>query len=505
MGIGEYYPFLKFYHPSIFVDCNGKTVFDVILFDTNYVLHYCSYSSKNESDYDKVLYGFLNDVLTKYIGTKHIIFAIDGPSTYSKIPVQRKRRFGMSLDNHTDQISSVHLTPGSTFMKKIVGLLKIFIENFKKKLNHICPKFTIIPSEIKDEGEIKILQKIIEIGNNSDYDNPSFLIIGNDADIISLSVASCVNNIYILKDKKNGTMISVNNLVISHHNKINEENPISNIEDIDKQIKQNISVEFSLISTLMGNDYLPKLRGVGYKKLWNVYLSSKKSTNFELVDPNNCLNIQGFQIFVHSIYKSLTKKFKQYEMTEYDGNNISSYLDGLAWCVTMYNTGSCPKYDYSHCNYIGIHPKYISLYLSYIESPQINKILPPSSNVEPLHSDIYGLILIHKQAKDLIPENMHKVMRRELKWLYYDNCIICKKIRRKVKILNYRINKLKGVKGNFDKLSELSEKHKYYHKCYKIHQERDHNHNLSLDDIATIKEHCEKYISAKKYSPITIY
>ena len=87
------------------------------------------------------------------------MFSVDGASPYSKIILQRKRRFNNVNNINMDNLNSLHLTPGTDLMNSIKSKLKEYINKRKNWFKFRKIKFIVSSTDIPGEGEIKIIKK----------------------------------------------------------------------------------------------------------------------------------------------------------------------------------------------------------------------------------------------------------------------------------------------------------------------------------------------------------
>ncbi|VBB18067.1 XRN 5'-3' exonuclease [Yasminevirus sp. GU-2018] len=180
--------------------------------------------------------------------TELVYIAIDGVAPLAKINQQRMRRFGFANNYRSevykkhgiktnDSWSNIVITPGTQFMFELHKMLGAYYTN--KVKNNTDPKCTykvIYDSYLSPgEGEHKILQHL-KMNTSPDEENAT-VIYGLDADLIFLSMASQIPNIYLLRES-------------SQFNRSDEDGDDNSIEqelcyaDIDFA-KKSINVEFS--------------------------------------------------------------------------------------------------------------------------------------------------------------------------------------------------------------------------------------------------------------------
>ena len=477
MGINNFALWIREQYPEILVSIKKNNIYDYIYIDINYLLHNSIYLSKNEYEFIKKLYNQLDLIFCNFIATKKVLFALDGPGSFAKILLQRKRRKIISNKIEKDKINSLWLTPGIDTMLRIEIYLENYINKIKNKYKFVSPIFTISKSTEPDEGEIKICKNIIENGNqNLNYRH---LIIGNDSDLIVLSMAlKPIYNINVLVRNKKGLganeIISLEKLIKSHivNIKINNNSILLN---------SNIRDDFVVLSIMMGNDYLPKLTYINYKKLWNTYFDYIRNKNeSETLIKNNNYNITCCKEFLYLLYESLSKTFKKINILTYNFNKSKSYLEGILWCLNMYQNGKCSKYDYIYNYKSAPHPYELFFFMcSENDSIQI-----PKSNMKSLSADVYALLIMPQKATYLINEKYKQIMENELKYLYKnEDCNECDNYKKKIESLHLI---LKNNKENQDYIKYK----KMYTKefiIYKNHKKL-HNEKFDINDIYNIIE-----------------
>jgi 5'-3' exonuclease len=153
--------------------------------------------------------------------TDLVHIAVDGVAPLAKINQQRMRRFGYA-NNYKAEIyrkhniktnnswSNIVITPGTQFMYDLHLKLKNYYEQKITLSTDPLYRFKIIYDSYMTpgEGEHKILQYIKE--NNHHHRDGAVVIYGLDADLIFLSMASHLNNIFLLRETNQFTSKSDN-------------------------------------------------------------------------------------------------------------------------------------------------------------------------------------------------------------------------------------------------------------------------------------------------------
>jgi len=451
MGIDGFYTWIKKNYSESICPASSFNKFNHIYIDTNFLLHNSLYKSSSRIDLMDNLYSYLNSIINNFIAIQSITFAIDGPAPYSKIKKQRERRFGESYNGH---LSPLELTPGTDLMEDIDKEMKQYIIDVKNKYKFLSPKIELISSNIADEGELKILQKILLNSNNPLH---SHLIVGNDADHVVMAMACApVHNIFILiKDKTSRNIVSIDKFMVLQHSKYCSNQILMN--NIHCLKNHPFRYDFVLLSIMMGNDYFPKLYYTTFDNLWNTYKQVYCRYNGTIINNKGLFNIHILKHFFTYLLLNIKKQFTSFDIIQYSEKDILSYLQGLLWCLNMYKTGQCSMYDYV---YDGQPPKPVYILHFLNNYPNIN-IKLPTSDVLPVNANIYSLLLMPITAIDLVPKKYHKYINGKLKYIFESE--ICKKCITFRKKINSIKNKIKNVKNrNILKLRLNDTKHLYY-------------------------------------------
>lgn len=235
------------------------------------------------------------DYLIGYVDPQKMVYiAVDGVAPMAKINQQRKRRY-KSVDDLTlrDTIKKKYgiksnnnwnntvITPGTEFMEKLHEKLVDHLKT-KKRIKIIYSSY-----HTHGEGEHKILQHIKNLPKSM---KGTYVIYGLDADLFFLSMASQVNNIYLLREDSHfsGVHKSVNELydlvedvaedlkfvsIDTTKQYYNEQ--IKNIlmtkieqQNINHQIDldNDFCNDFIFLCYLLGNDFLPHFPSIDIKK-----------------------------------------------------------------------------------------------------------------------------------------------------------------------------------------------------------------------------------------------
>jgi 5'-3' exonuclease len=286
--------------------------------------------SDNPNELFKCMFNNIIDYINhivKIVNPSELVYiAVDGVAPLAKINQQRIRRFGY-INNYKSKIykkhnipfneswSNISITPSTDFMFKLHNEIKKYYENTKKSYNVIYDSYLT-----HGEGEHKLMHHIKNNSNNisnhvSHNSHESIVIYGLDADLIFLSMASNVNNIYLMRESNQFTSngdentfiyvdidiakqsinddfrnMYIHNMtetttvsdIFGYGENINDESPSYNSHDdkllLDINEVNNIDFidDYIFICYFLGNDFLPHLPSIdikikGYSLLLSTY------------------------------------------------------------------------------------------------------------------------------------------------------------------------------------------------------------------------------------------
>lgn len=207
------------------------------------------------------------------------------------------------------------ITPGCKFTGEVVEAIAFFIcqRLSSRKYEHV--KFYVSGANVAGEGELKIM-KYIKSMSETARQSDEFCLVGSDADLVLLAIASKVHHVSIL----NALSATSHKLVASlptlppradrrdgHDDRKKGGNNASRkpnrdifVEiEIDKLSREfshllpnanaeDVGTDFVALGILSGNDYLPKVPFYFLDQYWNHYLRARKSQAWSqstLVDP----------------------------------------------------------------------------------------------------------------------------------------------------------------------------------------------------------------------------
>ena len=301
MGVPGFFAWLLKTHKNdqfIFNNIN-KTVSSLYI-DANCLFHPRCFKVlselTDEKDIDKLedamienIINYTSDIIDFVCPQDLVYIAVDGVAPLAKISQQRKRRFRSVQDRDIyESIKNKYnkpnngvwtntvITPGTCFMEKLHIRLIEYCETRKKK-----SKCNIIYSSYHSpgEGEHKILQ---HIKCKKKLTNKVNIVYGLDADLFFLTIASEIQNIYLLReeshiqnrensDSENLCYVSIDKTK-EGFNKMMHKLLKEKIDNIDKY-NENFCVDdidfcddFIFICYLLGNDFLPHFPSIDIKK-----------------------------------------------------------------------------------------------------------------------------------------------------------------------------------------------------------------------------------------------
>lgn len=175
-----------------------------------------------------------------------VVFAVDGPAPLAKLNQQRSRRFRSAYaPSDPKQYDSNALTPGTEVMFSLEEFMEQFIATYQE---YLPPQVIFSGHLIAGEGEHKImdyLRRGVTTQGLASQQGGAHVIWGLDADLILLSLASPVKNIWLARENSD-ELVDIERLKGELANRI--PNATS---------RPTLVNDFDLIIELIGNDFLP--------------------------------------------------------------------------------------------------------------------------------------------------------------------------------------------------------------------------------------------------------
>lgn len=390
MGIYGFHKWIREEYNSVYYNINeSNKIFHHLYIDLNYLLHLCHYNCNDEKHLINKMSMVLLEICGKVCPVVSVNLFCDGTAPFAKMILQRERR---NKTNLTDEIfkTSLNFTPGTQFIQNISNKLQKCINTIKIYFNVEVNVDSIFPGE----AEIKIKNKLIQ--NYNKNKEHSHILVTNDADVV-LILAS--DNTYtqtsiLLRD----TVLPMKELLEQHFGKWNINN-----------------LDFVLLNLLLGNDYIPKVGELSFKKIWNAYFQNiTKNTyilniNNNVYDFNKNLLIDILNDCVGKIGR--TKIIKNNKMCI--DNTYKNYFDGVIWTLIMYNQGKCHDYNYICNSNKPIDILNLILYLYNCE------IYFKYVNTHPIPSVLCGMLLLPENSvKYLIDAKYCEFIDKHIKNTY---------------------------------------------------------------------------------------
>lgn len=265
---------------------------------------------------------------------KTLMLALDGVPSKGKMIEQKQRRYMDGaiaeeyklriLNKYKDYLSEMDdyiylaqryaikwvskMTPGTEFMHLLCRYLRSDKIQEKFKVNR--PNLKIIISDIYEvgEGEKKIMNYIIKYHNNT---TDNIVVYSPDADVILLCMLLPVKNINVLRQNQQEggyDLINITSLKqnISSYINDNPDYPGDGF-DVDR-----INYDIVCISTLFGNDFVPRLVSLnvkqGFQTILEAYmkiLNKYAEKNYYLVKINKDGNFEMSFLFLKAILREL--------------------------------------------------------------------------------------------------------------------------------------------------------------------------------------------------------
>ncbi|CAD7959530.1 unnamed protein product [Amoebophrya sp. A25] len=272
MGIPQYFSWLKQKFPGSFQDGTPRklnlTNVEHCYIDLNCYLHNVVRRATNFDTFVGLVKREVEGLLNQFPRDKTVYLAVDGPAARAKVLLQRKRRRAKQSSSF-----SIGISPGTTLMRKLCDGLREWCATLAKKRSI---EVTLSDGFVPGEGEHKIISAIM---TNQAKSRGAHCVVGSDSDLFLIVLGAAAKNVYTWDgEHRPGIVFTRNNMV----NRILEScTGMKNASQGQQQMQRGsllhsgsaletaIRLDFSLLSLLRGDDYLPSL--VTFEAAYKVY------------------------------------------------------------------------------------------------------------------------------------------------------------------------------------------------------------------------------------------
>jgi len=286
-----------------------ERIYDNLLIDCNYLIHYLIYKCNNQKEFDKKIYNFINNLLNLINIKNKILLVFDGKYD-KKFVINPKQQ---TIENRTkyikqsDDFDKQEIKPKS----KIINDFKLaLIESLEqiKKINK--KKFEIIVNDdfIDGEADIKILELI------NDCKDKSYCLLSKDTDMILISYSLIIKNnieIDIIFSLRPLLFVDINKIVVKY---------------------LNFKYDYILILLLLGNDFLPSASHIDYDLLINSYQKYKLHFKKRIINKNK---IKNDNLIMFITYYIISKNIK-FNNNMINNERFVAYYNNLLWTLNYY-------------------------------------------------------------------------------------------------------------------------------------------------------------------------
>lgn len=325
-----------------------------LLIDANFVFHYCAqmvygYGEFNSEERREKIKDIDEDILEKdlflTIGNKllqliqqvnpriTLVIAVDGVTPFSKMVQQRARRIRAKLEETSNlKFNPNSITAGTEFMRRLDKYLTSWIS----KNAFALPERIIYSSHlVPGEGEMKIMELIRkgEIKGNGAH-----VLYGLDADLIMLSLVSPLRDMFLMREDI-FEVINIENLKVM----------IMKLLSRPGSIVTDYTMDFLLIMTLLGNDFIPPLSIFHFlddmvyavESLIQAYKQTKRP-----IFVNDEIDKKSLKLFFINLAKNLRDNELPLLSDEIPKDLIqkkaNKFVEGIYWVLNYYTKG--PEY-----------------------------------------------------------------------------------------------------------------------------------------------------------------
>jgi hypothetical protein len=376
--------------------------YDMLYIDCNYVIHYLIYNCTSDIDLQVKIANFIKYLFESVTIKKQIHLIFDGNydkqyDTNPKLETQTKRMQSVNSSDYDKQQIAPKSRIIQFFKDNLIRVLNTYISPFKQQ-------FVIIVNDdyVDGEADIKILNLI---ANNKN----KICILSKDTDMILISYNTHLQNKDTLLQNKN-KLLQNKNTLLQNKDKLNgiegvggvggvggiggdSSGGVGDIDilcnlrplkiiNINKLVKKHdiFGRDYLLLLLLMGNDFLPCIGQVNYKKLIETY----KHTFIQVplvpdgnrIIINNKVNYDNLVLFISCYIINAKCKFNYDNITM---ERFNDYYNNLIWCLHYYNiigyTNNHDNHDNGNNDTKGTFGDIHSKGCKYIQLTSLNKVI----------------------------------------------------------------------------------------------------------------------------------
>jgi 5'-3' exonuclease len=399
------------------------------------------------------------DTFVKAIDPVEVVICIDGVVPVSKQIQQRQRRFLSRKTNCGFDPNCI--SPGTTFLCNLDAYLKSRVQHKMENEWTRVSTFHLMDSSTVGEGEHKLFDFLRSRKSYLDQKKFDVVVVGNDADLIMLSIVSKVmflhkTRMYILRKDftfKKFTkylLVDVNLFKKDLLKKCKECKPGFEKEHGDLAV-----CDFAVLCLMAGNDFVPQLPlfniyDGSLDSVMNLYFTTRGYVTFSRHGKIR-VSTKNFMIYVDHVFRVVYPKvISQYKTrergyrdtlldaailkddypTEYarsysecrniTENLVKSYLDEIRWVLDYYVYGA-KTVDWSAFYPAQFAPSPIDL-LEYVELQEARTTTDyyddyydyPAPKHEATSPFFQLLCVLPKHSSDLLPSSLKKVLCEDM-------------------------------------------------------------------------------------------
>ncbi|CAG8512364.1 6006_t:CDS:1 [Ambispora gerdemannii] len=250
---------------------------------------------------------------------------------------------------------SVAITPGTKFMQAANEAVRFYVfQRLNGRRKHLQIIFN--DSSVPGEGEHKLFQFLKTQRMQNGY-NPQLrhVVCGGDADFIMYSLMTHEPHLRILRPGM-GRDLDILHVAKLRKHLINDMMP-KDTPPMSAIDQDNMIEDFVCISMLLGNDFLPKLQGVGtaVNILMKAYRECYKSMGGFITEKGGTINISRYLVFLQQLgNQTLLRGEKLADLSqiyslrfnidpETRAKRANDYMRILCWAFQYY-TSNCPSW-----------------------------------------------------------------------------------------------------------------------------------------------------------------
>lgn len=417
MGIKGLFRWIQAYIPSAIK--KKRVTPDTLFIDAKQFFYSAIANLKTKRDGIPIFLKILKKEINSYLPTDTLFISMDGPNPAAKFQTQRTRKFQIEYNVNFQYPKQPFNMLEEEQMADVTNReISIMLQNLIKNLNFRCKRILFSSGFSPGESEHKYLDFFREYKKSENWKpNQIHYIDSQDNDLVFLALQFIDEDFFIAR--KFNEIIDISEIRKYFFNKFY--NPQIGLEKFSPKEfdEQKLINDIIALSFLLGNDFIPSIRGVSenlhayvaadFDNLFKAYfaINYSKTGNsdapFKYLIEHNCFNVEVLKQLILN-FSNKTCFPPVIGNLEHEKQKAQAILRTFNFTYLMY-TSKLPSWTYYY-PYLD-HPDLLtSVSLMTQEGPEFFDTIQSDEVIDPY---LKALVIHPAQSMQNIPWNIYKI------------------------------------------------------------------------------------------------